>query len=382
MPRPYRSQKNKLVPTLFFSAFLLGMSVVFYHVFGRSLYFETRAFLLFREQTCLLQRIDVVHTANTRAPYSVDVQFSGTFDGKDFTSRQFCPVSEACQWFSYEAAQHALSAFQQNSNVSCFVDPAHLERTVLVRTTSSYTFMLLVPLLLYAVALAGLYDAWIGFPWPAASKGAEAENLRAQQGTSLSFGQIEPVGRQIPQPTQYYTWPQLVAGLLIGSAFCAPFLFGGLKILDQVYFQPQHNIEEAKNWQETRCTILISSVKMYHNPNSHGRSMYSPDVVYGYSVAGQSYRASRLSFHALSANVRLRSKAQMEALAAQYPLGSTVPCYFDPRDPSRAVLDRTTGPTNEDLIPLIFVLVGGGGLCFVFGAIGRIIYRQQKASGM
>jgi hypothetical protein len=65
-------------------------------------------------------------------------------------------------------------------------------------------------------------------------------------------------------------------------------------------------------------------------------------------------------------NTYLPDRASAEAICDQFEIGERYPCWYDPIDPSRAVLVRgySGWPYLLLLIPISFVIIGGGGLLF------------------
>lgn len=74
---------------------------------------------------------------------------------------------------------------------------------------------------------------------------------------------------------------------------------------------------------------------------------------YRYTVRGQRYTGERVSFH---------RRQPAAALSQHYPPGKSVPVYYDPSDPGRAVLEP--GSDLPAYLPL-----GAGGLFFIIGLI-------------
>jgi hypothetical protein len=102
---------------------------------------------------------------------------------------------------------------------------------------------------------------------------------------------------------------------------------------------------------------------------------YSVDVVYTYMVDGRSFQSDRYGFLGGSSSGRTRK----EEIVGRYPPGARVPCWFDPAHPEQAVLSRE--PSAEwlfGLIPLVFLLVGAGGIVWTL----RANRRQRMAAAI
>jgi len=117
---------------------------------------------------------------------------------------------------------------------------------------------------------------------------------------------------------------------------------------------------------EVPCTIQTS--KVVEHSDSDG-STYSVEVSYRYKVNGQPFVSSRYKFMTGSSSGHSGKQAVVDAL----PPGKQTVCYVDPNNPAEAVIER--GFTSDllfGLIPLVFVMIGAGGL------IGMVVYKGKK----
>jgi hypothetical protein len=141
-------------------------------------------------------------------------------------------------------------------------------------------------------------------------------------------------------------------------------LMGGV-LLYFLFVAPLLKISAARSWPATPCIIVSSTVQAHHG--SHG-STYSIEVVFAYTVGGQSYTSDRYSFFTGSSSGR-ESKVKV---VAGLPPGLATVCYANPVRADEAVLER--GYTSElwfGLIPLAFLLIGLGGIVGVTVAARR-----------
>jgi hypothetical protein len=82
-------------------------------------------------------------------------------------------------------------------------------------------------------------------------------------------------------------------------------------------------------------------------------------VRYEYVVGGRTYTCDRVSFGDHSSS----DAARAQAIVKRYPKGRKVTAYYDPEDPSLAVLERgTSGWTYAPLGMGLLLLVIGGSL--------------------
>lgn len=134
------------------------------------------------------------------------------------------------------------------------------------------------------------------------------------------------------------------------------FLLMGAAMLYFFTLRPLFRGMAARQWVETPCRIVSSTVKEISGSDS---ITYRPEIVFSYEVAGRRYQSSRYQLIEFSSSGR---KAKAEVVA-RYPRGKTAVCYVNPKDPADAVLDRDPIPSGLwALFPLPFAAVGAVGL--------------------
>jgi hypothetical protein len=139
-------------------------------------------------------------------------------------------------------------------------------------------------------------------------------------------------------------------------AFFSLFFLAGCATAYFLLVRPLWLWGDSRSWPQTTCTVLESRVG--ERSDSDGTT-YSVDVVYTYSFGGRGYRSDRYGFFGGSSS-GYEGKAR---IVARYPPGSRVPCWVDPDDPEYAVLSREPSVLwLVGLVPLVFVLAGGGGI--------------------
>jgi hypothetical protein len=114
-------------------------------------------------------------------------------------------------------------------------------------------------------------------------------------------------------------------------------------------------VRRAGKWPVTSGIITRARVRSKQHTDPEGRSRFvnEPYVTYEYIVVDRTYRASRISF------AERISGSDVEKSLLRYPVGKTVQVYYDPHDPSRAVLERK--------LPQGVVLVGSLLAVFLLG---------------
>jgi len=154
------------------------------------------------------------------------------------------------------------------------------------------------------------------------------------------------------------------------AGFFAVFLLAGLGF-GLIFLFPAINVVKALSWDPVDCEILTSSVASH----SGDSTTYSIEVSYRYDFDGVEYTGDRYEFLGGSSSGYDGKKAKVDAL----PVGSVATCYVDPGDPTEAVLYRgLSWPYLFILLPLVFVVIGGGGL--LWALTGSRLKSRAEAS--
>jgi hypothetical protein len=121
--------------------------------------------------------------------------------------------------------------------------------------------------------------------------------------------------------------------------------------------------DTVKAWKQYRkskdwipITGLVTATYLDETQTDDGVT-YQPVIKYTYQVMGENYEGSLISFGYKAASYVNMKKA--EKAAARRPLGSQPTVYYDPNDPSQAVLERKFTPSSA-FLGLVVGLVGIG----------------------
>lgn len=149
----------------------------------------------------------------------------------------------------------------------------------------------------------------------------------------------------------------LVVGYFVAFTFGKP-------ILD--------NAKASNDWPKVVGKINRSSVV---TSRSRDKTHYSFDVVYDYKVEGEGYTSSNVYF---GGEVSSSSSSSAYKVKNRYPKGSSVDVYYDPQEPSNAVLEP--GAHWQSYIIYaggwMFLLVGGlvaGSSIFKMLLVGAVV---------
>ena len=230
-----------------------------------------------------------------------DVGYEFKVGGKKFKDSR---VSIGEDLGNIEVAE-TLARYKTGMDVAVYYNPANPDEAVLEREPPQGAFKFMAWLLIVLAAFAVL--ASVGFT-----------RLHAM------------ISNAIPNPKN------------------APFVVGfGLFALFTALFARalQKQAAMAKGWPKTQGRILQSGTEQFQSRTGTGsdsgsragtRTMYRQRITYSYAVKGVGYTSDRVDFGA-------RTKGTVESLESdvvkRYAPGSAVTVYYDPKNPSQAVLD-------------------------------------------
>jgi hypothetical protein len=163
--------------------------------------------------------------------------------------------------------------------------------------------------------------------------------------------------------------PDVPVGCLVLSF--AIFPVAGLAVAWVLAVSPVLRSLEARNWKETPCTIISSSVR----PEGGRGGSWSVDIKYRYEFDGVEFVADRHGFFQKSSSDR----SSMDLIVARFPAGRGCACWVDPRDPREAVLERgITGDVWPGILaPLLLFLFGAGGIYWAL-----VVRKKGLTSGL
>lgn len=146
-------------------------------------------------------------------------------------------------------------------------------------------------------------------------------------------------------------WELFIFGLLF-TAF-------SLYMSYAIIWSQQKQADASKHFVPTLAKILDSKViqTTVSNTTTNGNTQtYVLHIHYEYEVNGKTYQSNKFSY---PGDGYSRSK-DAQRVIRYYPVGSSQSAYYNPDNPSEAVLQKTTSSTisSSIFIPVLFLLVG------------------------
>ena len=135
--------------------------------------------------------------------------------------------------------------------------------------------------------------------------------------------------------------------LIVVGAIGGSILLLNASLLGSIFFA-QRKANAARNWPTAIGTVLESALETRRRSDNRGWVNY-PRVTYAYTVGGQSFTSSRIS-----PGMEVGGTSA-PGVIAKYPVGSQVKAYYNPQNPSEAVLETNT-PTSVMLLWIVLVI--------------------------
>ncbi len=316
---------GKVIGTLFFSVFFfMGLS---FEILSVKQTARNLATYFWKQAEATITASEVRPPRQDDEDPSFHVSYTYIAGGAQQQSRRFDRDDEAPRTTdAYRLAER----FSIGKTAPCWVNPSDPSDAVLRRKSPFGALIVLFPLIFVAVGAGGLWAIWF---WRGRQPSAEPDNM--------------PISEK-KAPAR--------AGRVVMVLFFGVFLLVGVGLGYGFFIRPVLQIVAARDWIVVPCEILSSRVKTHSDSDG---STYSVDIVYRYLYQEHTYTANRHQFFTGSSS-GYTGKAEA---VRRYPAGSHQTCFIDPADPAEAVLDRGFSSVLWfGLIPLVFALVGGGGL--------------------
>ena len=279
---------------------------------------------------CTVIKSAVIPRGQGSGPYDLDLRFSYRWAGQTFTSAHY--TLEHQPSYDYAVQERIALRYPTGATATCWVDPADPSRAVLAHDPPTSWAAFPLGLLFILAGISPVWRWWRRRNSPSDAAGQPGRNVPSSRNSSRS-------------------------GHLGIAIICAAILIAGMAILYTGARRALH-ARDARASCAVPCTIL-SSTAAEHPASGDDGPTYSVDVLYEYETAGQKYRSNQFNFADHDSS---RQNAEF-LLAARYPAGRPAVCYVNPADPTDAVLEPNLGgQSGLAIIPIVFILIGAGGL--------------------
>jgi hypothetical protein len=127
-----------------------------------------------------------------------------------------------------------------------------------------------------------------------------------------------------------------------------------------------------RHYLETRCTILKTAISERRTDDG---LTYRPDITIAYKVSGRKFETVTYD----AARMYSSSEANAQEVVNQFHVGEQYACWYDPGDPQQAVLVRGYSGWMYLLllVPVSFIIIGGGGLIYTLYHWGTSAERRS-----
>ena len=341
-PRPRRRFRNiaQLVLLCLFTGFGLFITVVVAIDWLQAV--DT---FFWQQTTCTIDSSQTIERPEY-GDFALEVSYHYQHGGQQFVADRYRHGGNGFD--AIADAQRQAARYEAGTTTPCWVDPDDPEDAYLLRANLWRGLWIFLPLIFVAIGGGMLW--FLYGPPPPAPSAADANAL--------------PVAEKVK--------PWKAGALMIG--FFGIFFLFGVGFLIPVFIWPTLEVVEARAWQPVACEILSSEVESHTGDDS---VTYSIETLYRYEIDGREHLSSRYQFMGGSSS-GYEAKA---AAVAEIPAGARLTCYVNPEDPFDAVIERGfTGDYLFGLIPLLFALVGLGGMIFAVAAMRSMKKDAAKPS--
>lgn len=151
------------------------------------------------------------------------------------------------------------------------------------------------------------------------------------------------------------------AGNTIGAALFFLFFFGMGMVFEVLTIREFGRAIGQRFWSQTPCTILASDIE--EKPGSKNPYTFTVTYEYEFNTARYTSTTYKRSYSGSD------EYHKADSIAKRYPQGKDASCYVNPNEPSKAVIKRGSLLVGFFILfPLIFVLIGAGGIYGLFFA--------------
>jgi hypothetical protein len=153
--------------------------------------------------------------------------------------------------------------------------------------------------------------------------------------------------------------------LLITAALVVIFVGGGAYLLLRG-LRSRSQGAQVQEWPYTTGVIRESTVRSVTSTGEAGEPLTEelPYVRYTYTVNGKEYHGSSLTSGLANTG---RGEDWARKLTGNFPLGSTVTVWYNPKDPADSVIEKRSGSAGVNIgLGAVLLLLSLGMICLFF----------------
>lgn len=167
------------------------------------------------------------------------------------------------------------------------------------------------------------------------------------------------------QPTRRRNRVLMAVGLAV--------LLVGATVLSIFFVSPLLHWKNAQSWPSADAQIVSSEIEISQAKQS---TSYEAKFDYAFDVDGQNWNGSEYGFFVFSG-----SEEASKTLVNRFPVGATTTIFYNPQQPSDAVMDRSLGPAVWFSIgPIAMTIIGI--VVLWLGFRGRIAIPDGQAANV
>lgn len=132
---------------------------------------------------------------------------------------------------------------------------------------------------------------------------------------------------------------------------------------------------KGQNWPSTKGVVTASDVQPYSVDRETGDARSSVSIGYSYAVRGKTYRGDRIGWGKRT----VMPTPAAQSLSARYPVGASVPVFYDPGKPVSALLEPGKSAV---MMPIVVFLIVFCAIEIGLLPLALLGYNPTTAGGM
>lgn len=158
-------------------------------------------------------------------------------------------------------------------------------------------------------------------------------------------------------------------GLACMGIFILVFIGGGGYMIYRS-IQDRKKAKASLTWPSTQGRVIESRVVENRSTDSDGdtSTTYRPYIKYEYQVVGATFTSDKLAIGPAVSTSNYRKSAEK---VQKLPVGAAVTVFYNPDDPTDAVLEQRS---NAKLLLILGIVFAAVGLCFLCPGAAYLIY--------